>query len=193
MAKFRNRAVVVEAVQLLWSTWNEVCALIDAPGGLEAGNPEGCYVDTVGFATEDTNGRIGIKIPVSGPSEWSAIKVPVRLQSLGEKSWLLGVEGDWIVRDRDGKIRPISPTNFERDFERVDDRASADFEPDWSRYPKLADAFVHRPRVNVYWEELRQLLADARADAVQFVHDVRAEELTKAREDERKRVKDDAR
>jgi hypothetical protein len=37
-------------------------------------------------------------------------------------------------------------------------------------------------------DELRALLADARADAVQYVHDVRADELRKAREDERERV-----
>lgn len=56
-----------------------------------------------------------------------------------------------------------------------------DYESQWSKYPKLAAIFEERPRENVYWTELRSLLRDARADAVRFIEDVKAEELAKAR------------
>jgi hypothetical protein len=62
-----------------------------------------------------------------------------------------------------------------------------EFEPDWKRYPKLASIF--EPRVNVYWEELRSLLVEARADAVRYVSDVKMEELAKARAEERARLR----
>lgn len=76
------------------------------------------------------------------------------------------------------------------------------YEPDFSKYPRLAS--ILRPRrslieilirvrqdlenavddgleVNVYRKELEALLVDARADAVRFISDVKASELQKAR------------
>lgn len=77
------------------------------------------------------------------------------------------------------------------DFEE-DLMAGMQFEPDWSKYPKLAAIFKDRPQENVYWDELRELLSDARADAVRFIEDVKAEELNRAgaaaRLDERSRI-----
>lgn len=167
MARFRLKPTPVEAIQLRWDTWSEMCELIAAPGGLEKGNPEGCYVDQDGNETDDTNGRIGLKIPRPGGVEIAA-------------------QDDWIVR-MDGGLVVYKPAAFEALFESHADYKVA-FDPDWSKYPKLARVFEHRPPVNVYWDDLRALLVDARADAVQYVHDVRAEELTLARTDERKRV-----
>lgn len=46
---------------------------------------------------------------------------------------------------------------------------------DWSKYPKLAEMFEHRPLVNVYWHELRQLARDL----VAAEHDEVAPEDTK--------------
>jgi len=62
----------------------------------------------------------------------------------------------------------------------ADDRET-DFEPDWSAYPKLASLFEHRPKVNVYWAELRALLREARADGVKFIKDASSEQLAAAR------------
>jgi len=58
---------------------------------------------------------------------------------------------------------------------------SIEFKPNWAKYPKLAKVFEHRPEENVYWDDLRELLSDARADAIRFVEDVKVEELRKAR------------
>lgn len=182
MAKFRSKTVVVHAVQLLWATWNEVCSLIDAPGGLEKGNPEGCYVDDAGTVTEDTNGRIGLKIPTPDQPE----------------PFALAVEGDWIVRGLSGELYPLSAAEFGKQYEPIDERASAAFEFDWDKYPNLRFVIAESSAVAVVRtdertrararKELWDLLVDARADAVRFVHDVRADDLQKARQDERQRV-----
>ena len=55
----------------------------------------------------------------------------------------------------------------------------------WGQYPKLASIFEHRPIKNVYWTELLALLAEAQAEAVRFIHDVKNEELLAAREEGR--------
>jgi hypothetical protein len=51
---------------------------------------------------------------------------------------------------------------------------------DWVKYPELAKIFEHRPKINKLWVELTQLLRDARADAVRFIEDAKAEELQKS-------------
>ena len=98
--RFRKKPVVVEAVQLLWSTWTEMCKHADV-GSLEDGKPEGCYVDVDGRVTDDTNARIGIRIPT--------------LEGI-----MLGVEGDWIIRGVKGELYPCKPDIFEAVYERVE-------------------------------------------------------------------------
>jgi hypothetical protein len=44
-------------------------------------------------------------------------------------------------------------------------------EPNWSKYPKLASIFES------CWDELRELFVEVCANAVQYVHDVKAEEV----------------
>lgn len=163
MAKFRLKPTPVDAVQLRWDTWGDVCELIGAPGGLKEGHPEGCYVDQDGEETDDTNGRIGLKIPRS---------------IHGVDGHEIAVQDDWIVR-MSGELVVHSHASFTSLFESPADYAVA-YEPDWVKYPKLAAALANRPPE--YGQELRALLVDARADAVQYVRDVRADELARARE-----------
>ena len=98
------------------------------------------------------------------------------------------MQDDWIVRP-DGNLVVSSPDAFAACSRATPQAYKVEYEPDWSHYPKLAAVFEHRPLVNVYWDELQKLLVEARADAVQYVHDVRVDELRNAREDERERVK----
>ena len=166
MAKFRRKPVPVDAVQLRWDTWSQVCELVhyvDAPDDRYVG----CYVGKDGKETADTNGRIGLKF----------------------NGALFAVQDDWIVQLPDGELASFKPAPFEALFEGHADY-KVDYEPDWSKYPKLSAVFEHRPTVNVYWDDLRALLTDARADAVQYVHDVRADELARARADERSKIRD---
>ena len=62
------------------------------------------------------------------------------------------------------------------------------FSVDWSRYPNLAALLDAERRHGLLDPELRALLADARADAVRFIRDARADELAQARASERARI-----
>ena len=102
MARFRNKAVVIEAVQLLWSTWGEMCEHAGV-GKLSDGKPEGCYVDDEGNRTTvNTIGRIGLNIPT--------------LEGL-----ILGVERDWIIKGVKGEIYPCKPDIFAAIYEETDE------------------------------------------------------------------------
>jgi len=97
--KFRKRPVLVEAVCLLWSNWEDVCELANV-GYFEDGHPEGCYVDASGDITGDSNGRIGLRIPTA-------------------EGTVLAVEGDWIVRDGMGELSVYKPDVFGSTYEPV--------------------------------------------------------------------------
>lgn len=99
MAKFRKKPVVIEAVQLGWDNWSEMCDHAGV-GKLIDGKPQGCYVDANGAALPDgeTSGRMGIHIPT--------------LEGL-----MLGVQGDWIIRGVKGELYPCKPDIFEATYE----------------------------------------------------------------------------
>jgi hypothetical protein len=101
MSKYRKKPVVIEAVQLHWSNWSEMCEFADV-GKLSDGKPEGCYVDEDGKATPNANGRIGLHIPT--------------LEGV-----MLGVENDFIIRGVKGELYPCKPDIFEATYEKVED------------------------------------------------------------------------
>ena len=95
---FSPMAKTVRAVQLTWSTWNEVCELLKGHAmgfndSAEAPKARGSYVGPDGNATEDTNGRIGLWVP--GPNG----------------AWL-AVENDWIILGPDGELSACKPELF---------------------------------------------------------------------------------
>jgi hypothetical protein len=94
--KFRKRAVVVDAVQLLPSTWVEMAELT------RGDNCENCYVDVNGAIIEGgaEQGRIGMTIPSRDPE-------------LVE----LAVEGDWVVREVSGDLAVYPDREFREQFE----------------------------------------------------------------------------
>lgn len=101
MARYRKLPVEVEAVQLTWPNWSEVCDFADV-GRLKNGNPEGCYVlpdgeDVDGFAE---GARLGLRIPT--------------LEGL-----MLATEGDFIIRGVNGELYPCKPDIFEKTYEAV--------------------------------------------------------------------------
>ena len=110
MAKFRKRPVVIEAVQLLWSTWSEMCEHAGV-GKLSDGKPEGCFIGlngetsdsdlSVPFKVDTTETRIGLKIPT--------------LEGV-----MVGTEGDWIIKGIKGEIYPCKPDIFEATYEAVE-------------------------------------------------------------------------
>lgn len=95
--KFRKKPVVVEAMQLKWETWGEMCEFAGV-GKLSNGCAEGCYVDKEGHATDSPTLELGLQIPT--------------LEGLH-----LGRENDWIIRGVKGELSPCKPDIFELTYE----------------------------------------------------------------------------
>jgi hypothetical protein len=211
MSKFKMREGVVTAVQLLWSTWNEVCEVADVGEyeNDESGRPQGCYVDRVlPKITSDCNGRIGLMIP-------DHVLLGRTPRDPGDHCYL-AIEGDWIVRLGDGKLAVVHDAIFREQFDQIIPKAGyvrrqlsdADAVSEVQHALSGVDRLLRRqneelqratsfevdwkkypklvglfPQMNVYWEDLQALLIEARADAVRCVRDARPEELQKARAD----------
>lgn len=97
MAKYRKKPVVIEAIQLRWDTWNEICDFVGV-GGLSNGKPEGCYVDANG--KQGQGDRIGLLIPT--------------LEGV-----MLATQDDWIICGVNGEFYPCKPDIFEKTYEPV--------------------------------------------------------------------------
>ena len=90
MAKFRKKPVVIEAVQLRWDTWSEMCDHAGV-GELIHGKPEG-----------------------SQDGEKIALNIPT-LEGVMHAN-----ENDWIIRGVKGEIYPCKPDIFEATYEPVE-------------------------------------------------------------------------
>jgi len=106
MPRFRKRPVEVEAVQLTWETWGDVCEFLgDAPirGGL---------VDPrTGAFTEGVT-------PPTGLSIHDALIGCVVTTTHGEEAIVR--QGDWIIPDSTpGTFYPCKPDVFEATYDRV--------------------------------------------------------------------------
>lgn len=97
MAKYRKKPVVIEAVQLRWDTWSEMCEHAGV-GALSDGKPEGCFIDADGNVTNDGNARMGLCIPT--------------LEGV-----MLAVEGDWVIRGVKSELYPCKPDIFAATYE----------------------------------------------------------------------------
>ena len=97
MPRFRKKPVEVDALQLRWDTWNEMCEFADV-GKAEDGKPHGCYVDGDGKVSAGATQRIGLLIPT--------------LEGV-----MLGVEGDWIIKGVQDELYPCKPDIFEQTYE----------------------------------------------------------------------------
>lgn len=102
MPKFRKKPVVIEAVQLRWDNWSEMCDHAGV-GKLSDGKPEGCYVNADNTpVSSGGDGRIALAIPTS-------------------EGVMVGVENDWIIRGVKGELYPCKPDIFEATYEPVRD------------------------------------------------------------------------
>jgi len=90
MAKYRKK-VVIEAVQLRWDTWNEMCDHADV-GSLEDGKPHG---------SQDGE-AIGLDIPTL-------------------EGMIHADENDWIIKGVQGELYPIKDDIFRATYDKVDD------------------------------------------------------------------------
>lgn len=79
---YKRNPVIVEAVQLLWKNWGEVCEMAGV-GNLEDNRPCGCYLskDRQPIPSPDENNRLGLLIP-------------------SKAGLLVAAEGDWIIKEQ---------------------------------------------------------------------------------------------
>lgn len=103
MPRFKKKPIEIEAVQLTWQTWNEVCEFADV-GKLEDGKPQGCYIDpeTGMDGSEGCSEEIGLSIPT--------------LEGV-----MLARENDWIIRGVQGELYPCKPDIFEASYDPVEE------------------------------------------------------------------------
>lgn len=105
MTKYRKQPVVIDAVQLTWENWDEVCRLVGV-GAADEGKPHGVWVRADGSYGEEPedmdHDRIGLLIPTLE----------------GE---MLGTENDWIIKGVQGEIYPCKPDIFEQTYELAED------------------------------------------------------------------------
>lgn len=101
LAKYRKKPVVVEAVQLTWDNWGEICDFAGV-GKLKEGKPEGCYVGEDGGALPEgpISEEIGLRIPTS-------------------EGVMLARQNDWIIKGVKGELYPCKPDIFEATYEKV--------------------------------------------------------------------------
>lgn len=90
MKKYRKKPVVIEAMQLRWETWNEMCKFAGV-GKLSDGKPEGEIMD---------DESIGLNIPT--------------LEGLMHAD-----ENDWIIKGVKGEFYPCKNDIFEATYEEL--------------------------------------------------------------------------
>lgn len=99
--KYRKKPVVIDAVRLLWGTWDEMVEHAGV-GKLSDGKPEGCFIDDEGKPIPGgTVGRMGLLIPT--------------LEGL-----MVAIQGDWVIRGVKGELYPCKPDIFEATYEKVE-------------------------------------------------------------------------
>lgn len=90
MGKYRKKPIIIEAVQLTWDNWSEICDFADV-GELKNGRPEGAQV-----------------------GESIALDIPTL------EGTMRANENDWIIKDVAGEIYPCKPDIFKQTYEEIE-------------------------------------------------------------------------
>ncbi len=99
MSTFRKKPVEVEAMQLRWDTWSEMCDFVGV-GSLEDGNPTGTAHNKATGEAFESDGP-GLLIPTS---EGLMVACPM----------------DWIIKGVAGEFYPCKPEIFQATYEKVE-------------------------------------------------------------------------
>lgn len=97
--KHRKKPVVIEAVQLTWENWNEMCEHAGVGPGKD--QPNRIYLDADDYIHDqppNDDAKLGLRIPT--------------LEGV-----MIGTEGDWIIKGVQGEIYPCKPDIFEATYE----------------------------------------------------------------------------
>lgn len=100
MAKFRKKPVVIDAVQLSWKNWAEICEFADVGGGEK--QPRGCYLTKEGtVAPKGTmTDHLGMIIPTL-------------------EGDMVAKEGDWIIKGVNNELYPCKDDIFQKTYDAV--------------------------------------------------------------------------
>lgn len=105
MSRYRSKPVLIEAVQLRWDTWNEVCEL--ALTSLRGDGLRGLHSHEV--AKEFPGAEISLPIIEGGI--YAVVPTP--------EGNHLARQGDWIIRGTEGELYPCRDSVFQRKYEAV--------------------------------------------------------------------------
>ena len=95
--KYLKKPVEIEAVQLTFANWSEICDFVKLPWGPEG--VHGCYSDK--GVECDSGEKIGLIIPTLEGN-------------------MLANENDYIIKGVHGEFYPCKPDIFEETYEPVD-------------------------------------------------------------------------
>ncbi len=102
MPLYRKKPVVVEAMQLRWSTWNDIC---DFLGNIISPENPAFY-----GPASDKCGEVG--------PEYINIKIPTL------EGDHIALHGDYIIKGVNGEFYPCKPDIFEKSYEQVEESNS---------------------------------------------------------------------
>lgn len=105
MSKFRKKPVVIEAVQLTWANWSEICAFVPEPWFVRGvwldGNGVPLAEGQIRFA--DGEGNLGL------------------LMKTLESEQFLAIGGDWIIKGVKGEYYPCKPDIFAATYDPMEE------------------------------------------------------------------------
>lgn len=117
MGRFRKKPVEVDAIQLGWGNWGEMCDFAGV-GKLIDGKPEGGWVDPARREAEGLEAAFKTGAPwpdVSPDAQQIGLAIPT-LEGL-----MIAAQGDWIIRGVQGELYPCKPDIFKVTYEPVRD------------------------------------------------------------------------
>jgi hypothetical protein len=101
MAKYRKKPVIIEAVQLRWDTWHDICEFVGV-GKLEDNKPTGCFI-----------GEDGQPLPEGKGSDEMGLLIPT-LEGL-----MIARQNDYIIKGVQGEFYPCKKHIFLETYEAV--------------------------------------------------------------------------
>lgn len=111
--KFRKKPVVIEAVQLLWHDWSEMCEHAGV-GRLEDGKPTGVRIDADGTVRDEHHDVVASCKAPPGDEGRIGLLIPTK------EGVMLATQGDWVIRGVQGELYPCKPDIFEATYEKAE-------------------------------------------------------------------------
>lgn len=104
--KFVKKPIVIEAVELRWDNWSEMCEHAGV-GKLSEGKPMGCYVGADGLA---------LPAPHADPRKGNGSEI-IGLLIPTLEGLMLARQGDYVIRGEKGELYPCKPDVFAESYE----------------------------------------------------------------------------